>query len=583
MRPATRRGAIGTGLVLLLLLAALSVALSVGPVGIAVAARVRRSVAPALRPPGVWRLADTPSPGWAPGLVAADGGPWLTDSAGRRLQLHGVNLVGKCGGGAVDLPAAGQPCVGPSAGPRLAYVLSPLARDPGRRFTAADASRLARLGLRVVRLGILWEGLEPGPEGVGPDDPAYCAPHRPGTPWRRLGRSDPFRAATVAAYLRRTDRIIGELAAAGLRVILDMHSDVYGSAFSNSAGATPWQGDGAPAWATCTGGRPFTAPSGWGSGYGDLAVQTAIHHFFANDVAVDLQAQYARVWQAVATHYRAATDVLGYELYNEPDDYLTAHFDAELQCDEVGPRLAPGSCRLARPQALSGGWIGAVRAADPTHPVLYEPSGATDFGAPETLGIAEPLRLSGLVLAFHAYGDPPLQLRQTAAERARTRTDQAGGPAWILDEFGADDNPAADGATVDAAGALDLSWVYWSAAQLHDPTPGSGSEGLLSSTTRRPLPAMARALAVPYPFATAGVPGRQSWTPASRTFRYVYRVDRRITAPTVIEVPRAAYPAGYAVAVRGARITSPRGARELLLTARPRARVVTVRLVPAQR
>ena len=42
--------------------------------------------------------------GWAPGLVRSPGGPYLTDSVGRRLQLHGVNLVAKCGGGARDLP-----------------------------------------------------------------------------------------------------------------------------------------------------------------------------------------------------------------------------------------------------------------------------------------------------------------------------------------------------------------------------------------------------------------------------------------------------------------------------------------------
>ncbi len=34
------------------------------------------------------------------GTVSAPGGPSLRDSYGRRLQLEGVDLVGKCGGGA---------------------------------------------------------------------------------------------------------------------------------------------------------------------------------------------------------------------------------------------------------------------------------------------------------------------------------------------------------------------------------------------------------------------------------------------------------------------------------------------------
>ncbi|MGZ4172212.1 MAG: hypothetical protein ACXVRN_12675, partial [Solirubrobacteraceae bacterium] len=41
--------------------------------------------------------------GWSrTGIVRANGGPYLTDALGRTLQLHGVNLVAKCGGGAVD-------------------------------------------------------------------------------------------------------------------------------------------------------------------------------------------------------------------------------------------------------------------------------------------------------------------------------------------------------------------------------------------------------------------------------------------------------------------------------------------------
>src|SRR5947209_7905498 len=124
--------------------------------------------------------------GWAPGLVRSPGGPYLTDSVGRRLQLHGVNLVAKCGGGARDLPVPGSPCVGPATGSRLAYVLSPTAGDPGRRFTAADAQTLAGLGFDAVRLGVIWEGLEPGSRSAAPNERVFCAPHRPGTPFPAL-------------------------------------------------------------------------------------------------------------------------------------------------------------------------------------------------------------------------------------------------------------------------------------------------------------------------------------------------------------------------------------------------------------
>jgi endoglycosylceramidase len=525
------------------------------------------SVGLAVAAPGRARAAG-PVAGWSgAGIVRAPGGPYLTDAQGRRLELHGVNLVAKCGGGAVAKPVPGSPCVGPAQGPRLAFVLSPGAADPGRRFTAADARTLAGLGFNVVRLGIIWEGLEPGLRGVGINDPAYCAAHIAGTPFPALGHADPYDPAAVRAYLARTDTIVTLLARAGLRVIIDMHSDVWGSAFSDAGGGTPWNGEGAPPWATCTGDLRFHPPPGWGGAYLAPAVQTAIHHFWANDVRADLQEQYARVWQAVAGHYRSNPDVLGYEVFNEPNDFLVTPFDPELQCDYGGPVREPASCAESHPDALPDGLIGAIESADPTHVVLFEPSGATNFGSPETIGITEPLRFPRLALAFHVYGAVPGQLRQTLRERDLTRTDQPGGPAWIMDEFGASNNVTASADTVSFADAMNLSWAYWSAMQLHDPTGGDAFEGLLDQRTRQPNPAMAQALGLPYPWATAGSPGPESFDPVTQTYRYRYLVDPSIKAPTEIEVPRYTYPLGYTVSVTGGRVVSAPDASLLQLRA----------------
>ena len=320
----------------------------------------------------------------------------------------------------------------------------------------------------------------------------------------------------------------------------------------------------------------FDPPIGWGSGYDAPAVQAAIHHFWANDVAADLQGQFARVWAAVARHYAGDPDVLGYEVINEPNDFRPKSFDPELQCDYGGPVHEPRSCRASHPAAVRGGLIGAIQAADPGHVILFEPSGGTDFGAPETIGIAEPLRFKDLALAFHVYGSPPDQLRETAEERFHTRTEQPGGPPWIMDEFGATNDSPATAQTVAVADSTNLSWAYWAALQLDDPTAGDAYEGLLNQMTRRPFPGQAWALAVPYPWATAGTPGRQSFDRASGVFSYSYGLIPKIAAPTEIELPPYTYPHGYTVHVRGADVVSRRGAALLQLMAKHGAKAVSV-------
>ena len=539
-------------------------------------------------------LGATTDPWAGIGSVRAPGGPFLRDAHGRRLELHGVDLVAKCGGGARPMSAAGTPCVGPPTGPELAFVLSPTARDPGRRFTTADARSLARMGFTVIRLGIIWEGLEPGPSGVGPNDRRYCGPHRAGTPFPALGAGDPYRASAVDAYLARVDRIVTLLAHAGLRVIIDMHQDVYGSAFSSPAGPTPWNGEGAPSWATCTNGKTFAGRAYWGQAYATSVVNTAIGHFWHNNVRGDLQGQFARVWQAVARHYRGDPDVLGYEVLNEPTDFAVRNFNRQLQCAYAGRARAPRSCAGQHIQALRSGLIGAIEAADPSHPVLFQPMVSTIFPGLEDIGLGEPLRFPRLVLAFHVYGtesaesfgcsgsiclsSEQAELATIISDRTRTRTDQPGGPAIIMDEFGGSPFVTDIAQVAQLADRNSLSWSYWSALQLHDPT-GAPGENLLNDRTSRPWPAKAQVLAGPYPLATAGTPGGQTFDPASRSFDFAYTVDRRVRAPTEIVVPRYTYPRGYRVAVQGATVTSAPDASLLTLHPRHGRRRVTVELL----
>jgi hypothetical protein len=180
------------------------------------------------------------------------------------------------------------------------------------------------------------------------------------------------------------------------------------------------------------------------------------------------------------------------------------------------------------------------------------------------------------VLAYHAYGTIPQELAQVKAERAHTRTDQPGGPAWILDEFGANNHDGFNGKTVDDAEGDDLSWTYWAAIQLNDPTAGGPHEGLLDETTRHAYPNQARAMSVPYAWATAGTPGAQSFYRPAQTYRYRYSPNPKLKALTEIEIPPYTYPLGYTVKATGARVTSRANAALLTLSADRRARSVSV-------
>lgn len=190
----------------------------------------------------------------SPSFLRIDGRAFV-DEHGRSVLLHGVNMVSK---------DKGKGYVG--------------------MFNEADFARVREMGMNCVRLGIIWDGLEPEP-GVYNDD-----------------------------YLSRMDELIGWAEKYGLYVFLDMHQDLYSCKYS----------DGAPEWATLTDGRPHITEGNmvWSDAYvTSPAVQRAFDNFWANTPASDgvgIQDHYAKAWQHVAKRYADNTTVIGYDIMNEP-------------------------------------------------------------------------------------------------------------------------------------------------------------------------------------------------------------------------------------------------------------------------
>jgi endoglycosylceramidase len=506
--------------------------------------------------------AATATAGSLNGPISAPGGPFLRDTYGRVVILHGVNAVYK----------------------HAPYELYDAPGQPFN-FSAADASRMANLGFNVVRLGIVWEGLEPG---TGPsNDPAICTPGSPGNP-------DELNIPVLDAYLAHVKATVDLLGSYGIYSLLDMHQDLYSSVFG---------GEGAPPWAVCSDGLSTAQlPGRWSRTYSSPALDAAFRHFWTNDVVGNLQGQYDQVWAAVASYFSNDPWIVGYDPINEPFstsvlDYNHHDLDTEIECFYTGtahPGLDADGSTLACPAGDPRvGLIPTIEAADPNHLVFYESDIYTRGGTPNFIG---PMDLPHLVFNFHAYcpqrnghtGDPTdvaecaawasQAIDRREAERPGLASPaEPGGPPVFMSEFGASGDPALIGALTAHADSQMLSWAYWSWKYYDDPT-GSLDESLVAPDGQ--LKPTASVLAEAYPEAVAGTPRSYSFDPGAAAFTMSYVPDPRIDAPTVIEVPPLVYPGGYCPAVSGAEVTSKPGARLLDIENVPGSVQVTVRVTP---
>jgi len=490
------------------------------------------------------RVTLAPASAAVTGPLRAPGGPYLYDHYGRVVSLHGVNAVYK----------------------HPPFTLTVTANRPNS-FTARDASQIASLGFNVVRLGILWQGLEPGHGSF--DNPAVCTPGKPHDPHM-------FDAATARAYLGQVGRVVDLLGHYHVYTILDMHQDVFNQLFG---------GEGAPDWAVCTDGQQIVKlPGRWSRTYGSPTLAVALHHFWTNDVVGNLQGQFDKVWATVARYFAQNQFVVGYDPYNEPFDRGVSRdealvFATNLQCFYTG-RSHPGSladtdtplrCPANDPVQ---GVIPAIENADPHHLVFVEPDIYSLHGRPNLLG---PMDFPRLVLNLHVYcgdrspvtGDPTnlvgcvTQELTSMLNRERERpflssVPQPGGPAWFMSEFGATHSaPLLDDLT-GYTDLLQLGWAYWSWKYYDDPT-GSSNEALAGASGD--LAPTADVLSRAYAMAVAGTPISTIFDPGSGSFQLVYASAADVHAPTLIFLGgRRHYPSGYCAVVHGGTVTSARGA-----------------------
>ena len=478
-----------------------------------------------------------------PSFMSAPGGPYFYDADNRMVILHGTNVVYKHRP-FVAYPAPGRPW----------------------NFDASDAERMQNLGFNLVRLGIEWQALEPG--SGGPNQPQICTRGSPGNPHE-------FNRAIAMAYLRHVAATVKLLSHYGIYTLLDMHQDVYSLNF---------RGEGAPAWAVCTDNQPIVPNGGrWSNNYANPQLQTAVGHFWSNDVVGNLQGEFDHVWATVANYFKNDRWVVGYDPFNEPFSTQTQQaaestFSGSLECFYTGKAhtgfLANGTSPLVCPPDVpSEGVVSSIEAIDRHHLVFVEPDiyWVTGGNIPSQLG---PMPFSRVVFNFHDYcgdrspitGDPTnlfdcLQSEETSAGEqdvvrlSMSSAYQPSGPALFMSEFGATSSVALAGFDAEWAALDQVGWAYSAWKYYSDPT-GSSSEGLV--LTNGKYSPIVTVLSRTYPQEVAGVATSILFNPFTGAFGLTYTPGVAARGLTSIAIGSSQhYPNGWCAAVKGGQITSP--------------------------
>lgn len=167
-----------------------------------------------------------------------------------------------------------------------------------------DFEKLKHWGFNVIRLGIIWDGLEPEPGKYNYN------------------------------YLSKIDQFIQYAKAMDIYVYLDMHQDLFSYRFA----------DGAPDWATLTDQSPHINEGEiWSDAYfTSPAVQKSFDNFWDNLAAPDgkgIQTHYIELWQMIANRYKSEPNVIGYDVMNEPFVGSAANDVMELLFQRFGEKF----------------------------------------------------------------------------------------------------------------------------------------------------------------------------------------------------------------------------------------------------
>ncbi|MCP5165345.1 MAG: cellulase family glycosylhydrolase [Pseudomonadales bacterium] len=410
--------------------------------------------------------------------------------------------------------------------------------EPGGRPGHPNAEtplKLAEKGFNGVRLVVFFDRLMPKPGAVDEN------------------------------YLEEIGKAVADYRDAGVYVLLDIHQDEYGPAVGVR---------GLPAWATFPGGHeplrlPF--PAGY---FSDPAIQVAFDNFWRNHpvpgTGKGVQDMYIQGAAALAAYFRGEPAVFGIDLMNEP-------FPGS-RCNQPDP--ASADCPELEKELLAP---------------FYRSAGEAIAGvAPHTIVFVEPFMLQGALgipmatpppgapakrgLSYHQYGT--LVEIRTRGNRYAMESATATGSAILNTEWGFTNDPAAWTAQAEEFDALLVPWLAWARGPfgplIDERMPAAGNDN---------REATLRALARPYPRATAGTPLTLAFDGDRGVLEYRYSTKPVPGAElrsdiTEIVMPAPNFPSGYKVIIPGggAVVVSEPDADVLVLRANEAAKEINVQV-----
>jgi len=470
---------------------------------------------------------------------------FFLDSENRYTLFHGVNVV-------VKLPP---------------YIPNTEEFDPYMSFTDYDIEILKRLGINLVRLGIIWESIE-----------------------KKEGEYD-------MEHLEKMSEIVYKLEKNGIAVLIDAHQDMFSRLFC---------GEGAPKfyteklyyetkceqnilsqlfkllgaciplstnnWNYDKDGLPLISDcvkSSFIDYHKSPELQSVMNSFYNNQNGV-LDA-FINFWKVLANKFKGRKNVLGYDFWNEP---WTANLWSDIRS------LKPGYVDDKLVAPMYSKLNNEIEKIDNDYILFYEPVPFPDtlplFGGVPLGTFSKPPvdpNKRQQVFNVHNYccaadqnicrtGEPSLEatkkqcpkfhMAKVKKNKEQAHSNSAG---LIITEFGACSGSLACHMEMlgflKAADKYMVSWAYWmyKAYNDHTTTASENSEGIFNKNGTIQY-YKEKALSRSYVMAYQGYPLELNFNDDTKIMKSVFKYDNSIKSPSVVYVNKDMnYPNGYDVNV----------------------------------